>query len=223
MVARFSFANPAGAEGLANQFPRWNGAPQQQYPIIVVDEIVRGSSAFTSARWGFRPHWMRKMGDGPMPINAKSETVATSKMFGAAYRSRRGLMPIDGYFEWHDRFGTGKDKQPYAIAMRDGSPFALAAIWQDWRDPETGDVIKTFAVVTCPPNEMMAAIHDRMPVILAPEDYNRWMFDEDPADLMRPFPSGRMTMWKIDRKVGKVSNNTPDILDPIEGDDLFDR
>lgn len=222
MVARFSFADPAGAQGLANQFPRYNGAPQQSYPIIVVDEIERGSTAFTSARWGFRPRWMKKTGDGPMPINAKCETVATGKMFASAYRTSRALLPIDGFFEWHDIYGRGKDKQPYAIAMADGSPFALAAIWQDWRDSETGEVIKTFAIITCPPNAMMAKIHNRMPVILAPENYNRWMFDEDPADLMRPFDENRMTMWKIDRKVGKVSNDTPDIIDPITGDDLFD-
>lgn len=216
MVAKFPFADPAAAFSLSNQFPRFNGAPQQNYPIIVVDEVERGTAGFASARWGFRPHWMKKPGDGPMPINAKCETVATSKMFGSAYRSRRALLPIDGFFEWHDILSTGKNKQPYAIAMRDGSPFALAAIWQDWRDSATGDVIKTFAIVTCTPNDMVGQIHDRMPVIIAPENYEKWLFSGDPANLMRPYPAELMTMWKIDRQVGKVSNDTPDIIDPIE-------
>lgn len=221
MVGKFSFADPAGVEGLTNQFPRWNGAPRQMYPIIVVDELVRGTSAFKAARWGFIPRWMKDAGGGRQPINAKAEGIKTNGMFRAAYRSGRALMPIDGFFEWKDILGTGKNKQPYAIAMKSGQPFALAAIWDQWRDPETGEVIATFAVVTCEPNRMMAEIHNRMPVILKPEDYNRWLFDEDPDYLMKPFPEELMTMWKIGRDVGNPKNDTPDILDPLR-DDLFD-
>jgi len=116
--------------------------------------------------------------------------------------SKRCLIPIDGYFEWRDIHGTGKDKQPYAIAMKDGSPFALAGIFDIWRNPATGELVQTFCVVTCPPNELMATIHDRMPVILAPADYARWIGPELDPDLTKPFPSDLMTMWKIGRKVG---------------------
>lgn len=119
-------------------------------------------------------------------------------MFKKAYASRRCLIPIDGFFEWKDIFGTGKNKQPYAIAMKSGEPFALAGIWEKWRDPHTGEDIRTFCVVTCPPNEMMATIHDRMPVVLHQEDYERWLSTEpDSFDLMKPFPADLMTMWPI--------------------------
>nr|WP_269808450.1 SOS response-associated peptidase family protein [Sinorhizobium mexicanum] len=92
-----------------------------------------------------------------------------------------------------------------------------AGIWETWRNPETDEDIRTFCVVTCTPNEMMAAIHDRMPVILYREDYERWLsIEPDPFDLMKPFPAELMMMWRIGRKVGSPKNDTADILDPIE-------
>ncbi|EHK52794.1 hypothetical protein MAXJ12_33479 [Mesorhizobium alhagi CCNWXJ12-2] len=109
-----------------------------------------------------------------------------------------------------------------AIALKSGEPFALAAIWEMWREPKTGEDIKTFAVLTCEPNEMMATIHDRMPVVLHSSDYRRWLMDPDPSDLMKPFPADLMTMWRIDRKVGNYKNDTPDILDVAPPADLFE-
>jgi putative SOS response-associated peptidase YedK len=217
LMRNFSFAGRGDAEGLANRFPRFNGAPTQDYPIII-REIVREPDVlgpvFATARWG----WAKDVGTGrPPPINARSEGIATSGMFKHAYRSKRCLVPINGFFEWKDIYGTGKNKQPYAIAMKSGAPFALAGIWSSRRAPETGLDLKTFAIVTCSPNDMMAAIHDRMPVILLPEDYERWLSPEpDPYDLMKPFPAELMTMWKIGRDVGNVKNDRPDLLDPAE-------
>ncbi len=218
LVRGFSFADPSGVAGLGNAFPRYNGAPTLIYPIIVPDEALKGSAMFVSAKWGLIPSWQKEASSGrPPPINARSESIATNGMFKRAYASRRCLVPIDGYFEWRDINGTGKDKQPYAIAMKDGSPFALAGVYDDWRNPATGELLRTFCLVTCAPNELMATIHDRMPVILAPPDYARWIGPEqDPGDLMKPFPSDLMTMWKIGRKVGSPKNDTPDILDPLE-------
>ncbi|MBA8905479.1 SOS response-associated peptidase [Aminobacter ciceronei] len=218
MVRGFSFADPGDVGALDNSFPRYNGAPSLVYPVIVQDEAQKGSAMFVQAKWGLVPSWQKEAGTGrPPPVNARSETIATNGLFKRAYASRRCLVPIDGYFEWHDIHGTGKDKQPYAIAMKDGSPFALAGIVDLWRNPETGELLRSFAIVTCSPNELMATIHDRMPVILAPVDYQRWIGpDADPAELMKPFPAGLMTMWKIGRKVGSPKNDTPDILDPAE-------
>ena len=171
------------------------------------------------ANWGFIPYWAndRLSGGKRAPINARCETIAANGMFKEAYSRRRALMPITGYFEWKDIFGTGRNKQPYAIGMKDDSPFALAAIWDSWRDPDTRQEVRTFAVVTCEPNVMMARIHDRMPVILKREDWERWLSDEPhPRDLMKPFPSDLMKMWPVDGKVGNVNNDTADILDPVE-------
>ncbi len=176
---------------------------------------------FVSARWGLIPYWMKDPNGGYQPINARAEEVKTKPMFKAAYQKRRALMPIDGFFEWKDILGTDKNKQPYAIAMKSGEPLALAALWEMWKDPATGDNVRTFTVLTCEPNALMATIHNRMPVILSPSDYMTWLTDPDPEHLMKPFPAELMTMWKIGRDVGNPRNNRPDLLDEVK-DDLFD-
>ncbi|TLX14482.1 SOS response-associated peptidase [Rhizobium sp. MHM7A] len=221
LISNFPFAVKGGdIDGLGNRFPRWNGAPSQDYPIIVRD-IVRepdtSGPIFVSARWGLLPSWA-KSGGRPPPVNVRCETIASTGMFRAAYRSRRCLVPINGFFEWKDIHGTGKNKQPYAIAMKDGSAFALAGIWESWKD-ENGISMRNFAIVTCESNEMMAEIHDRMPVILHREDYERWLSPEpDPNDLMRPFPAELMTIWTIGRGVGSPRNDGPEILEEVEDD-----
>ena len=115
-------------------------------------------------------------------------------MFRDAYRRRRCIIPVDGFFEWKAIKGQ-KAKQPYAIAMKDGKPFGLGGLWENWKEPTSGEWIRTFAIVTTPANEMVAEIHDRMPLILASDAYGRWLSDEpDPRDLMRPFPAEPMRM-----------------------------
>lgn len=222
LLSNFAFAGKgAGIDGLGNRFPLWNGAPTLDYPIIIRDMVREPDTfgpMFVSARWGLMPSWA-KPGGRPPPINARREGIATNGMFRNAYKARRCLVPINGFFEWKDIHGTGKNKQPYAIAMKDGSPFVLAGIWETWKDPDTGIEIRNFAIVTCPPNEMMATIHDRMPVILHRKDYERWLSAEpDPDDLMKPFPADLMTMWPIGRDVGSPKNNRPDIIDPVDPD-----
>lgn len=228
LLREFGFADPGDTGALSNAFPRWNGAPSLEYPLIARDVVADGGIVgpiFRRARWGFVPHWAKdnKPGGRQPPINARAETIATSGLFKQAYRSRRCLVPINGFFEWKAIKGS-KQKQPYAIAMASGEPFCLAGIFSERKDPEHGFTIRTFAILTCAPNEMMATIHDRMPVILHRKDYERWIGDEeDPSDLLRPFPAELMTMWPIDRKVGSPKNNSPDILDEIEPEepDLF--
>jgi putative SOS response-associated peptidase YedK len=180
---------------------------------------IRNSTP-ASARWGFVPSWAKDEETGrPPPINARAEGVATSGMFKHAYKSKRCLVPINGFFEWKDIYGTGKNKQPYAIAMKSGQPFALAGIWSSRRDPETGLDRKTFPIVTCPLNELMATTHNRMPVILRPEDYERWLSPEpDPHDLTKPFPAELMAMWKIGKDIGSAKNNRPYLIEPIADD-----
>ncbi len=222
LMRAFAFARNERIGGLANQFPRYNGAPTQTYPIIIRD-VIRDPDlfgpVFVSARWGLIPRWAKdaKASGRPPPINVRCETISTNGLFKAAYRSRRCLVPIDGFFEWKDIYGTGRNKQPYAIALKSGAPFALAGIWEYWRDPQTGEDIRSFAIITCEPNEMMATLHDRMPVLLHPEDYERWISSaEDPRDLMKPFPAELMSMWKIGRNVGSPKNDSPDIIEEID-------
>jgi putative SOS response-associated peptidase YedK len=142
--------------------------------------------------------------------------VGTLPTFRDAYRLRRCILPVDGFYEWKAIKGQPA-KQPYAIAMKDGSPFGIAGVWENWKVPAAGEWIRTFAVITTGANELVAVIHDRMPAILAPEDYTRWLSDEpDPCDLMRAFPADLMRMWPISTRVNKPENDDPSIIEPIE-------
>lgn len=217
LLRSFATVDRGDVEPLDNTLPRFNGSPGQDYPIIVQEPDMPGAS-FMRATWGLIPRWVREARPKVKPINAKAETVATNGMFKHAYRSRRALMPIDGFYEWRATKGE-KVKQPFAIAMKDGSPFTLAAIWEKWRNPQTGLEDKTFAVVTSEANELVGEIHNRMPVIIAPEDRDRWLSEEpDPRDLLRPFPSELMAIWPISRRVNSPANNDESILDLFEED-----
>jgi putative SOS response-associated peptidase YedK len=153
---------------------------------------------------------------GRKPINAKCETVRTLPTFRDAYRRRRCLLPVDGFFEWRAIKGQ-KAKQPFAIAMKDGSPFGLGGLWENWKDPASGEWIRTFAIIMTDANELVAEIHDRMPLIIPPGDYARWLSDEaDPADLMRRFPAEPMRIWPISTRVNKPENDDPSIVEPIK-------
>lgn len=215
LINNFTFAHRKEGDGLDDLPPRYNGSPGQEYPIIIHEEDVEGP-VFVSARWGFIPTWMKDSNGGHKPINAMSEKVATNGMFRNAYKSRRALMPIDGFFEWKAIKGS-TIKQPYAIAMKSLQPFCIAGIWEYWFDHEVGRRIRTFCVLTCKPNDLVRTIHDRMPVILHPRDYQRWIanVEPDPADLLVPFPAELMTMWPVSTRVNKPQNNTPDVVEEI--------
>jgi putative SOS response-associated peptidase YedK len=120
---------------------------------------------------------------------------------------------VDGFFEWRAIKGA-RAKQPYAIAMKDGSPFGLAGLWENWRNPNTGESERTFAIITVPSNELVRQIHDRMPAVLEPAGYDRWLgLEPDPRDLLITYPSEPMTMWPISTRVNKPENDDPSLLD----------
>jgi len=124
-------------------------------------------------------------------------------------------MPIDNFFEWMKI--KGGPKQPYAIGMKSGEPFALAALWESWRHPVTGEIVRTFCVITTTANELVAQIHDRMPVIIPAHAYDRWLspVEPDPRDLLVPYPAAPMTMWPVSPRVNSHKNDDPSILDPL--------
>jgi putative SOS response-associated peptidase YedK len=123
---------------------------------------------------------------------------------------------VDGFYEWKAIKGQ-RARQPYAIAMKNGAPFGIAGLWENWKDPASGEWIRTFAVITTDANELVAEIHDRMPAILSPDDHMRWLSDEpDPRDLMRPCAADLMRMWPISTRVNKPQNDDPSITEPIE-------
>lgn len=200
--------------------PRYNGSPGQEYPLIVKAPEGPGSK-WIFARWGLIPSWIKEENPKLKPINARGEEIKSKPMFRSAYKSRRALMPITGFFEWQAITGQ-KTKKPYAIAMADDAPFCLAAIWEERQVPfELGRAShKTFAIVTCAANELVGQIHDRMPVIIAEKDQARWLSPQetDPAELIRPYPAHLMKMWPISTRVNSPRNDDPEILQPVDED-----
>jgi putative SOS response-associated peptidase YedK len=150
-------------------------------------------------------------------VNAKAETIITSPAYREAMKRRGCLVLADLFYEWQKL--DAKTKQPYAIGMKDGSIFAFAGLWETWKDKATGKALETYTVITTDPNELMELIHNRMPVIVSPRDYERWMVPGEPShlpiDLLRPYPAEEMTAWKVSPAVGNVRNNSPELCQPI--------
>ena len=125
-------------------------------------------------------------------------------------------MPADAFYEWHKL--DAKNKQPFAIAMKDGNPYAFAGLWEKWKDRKGGTELLTFTVITTDPNEVVQPMHDRMPVIIPERDYDRWLDVSDtqrlPIDLLRPYEADRMTAWKVGKQVGNVKNDNPELIEP---------
>lgn len=126
-------------------------------------------------------------------------------------------MPIDNFFEWKAIKGV-KPKRPYAIGMKSGEPFALAGIWENWQRPGTDEWVRSFAIITTNANELVGEIHDRMPVIIPPESYDRWLstLDLDPRDLLVSYPAGPLKIWPISTRVNKPENDDASILESAE-------
>lgn len=190
--------------------PRYNTAPSLRVPVVVADD---GGRRLVMARWGFRPAWMKE--NAPAPINAKAETLATSRMFQESLRRRRCLVPADGFYEWKAVAGQ-KRKQPWYVKVRDGL-FAFAGLWT----PGAGaGVPPTCAIITTAPNELLAEIHNRMPAILERSDEDRWLDPRvtDTAELsscLRPLPSERMEAYPVSTLVSSPGNEGPELVEPL--------
>jgi putative SOS response-associated peptidase YedK len=183
---------------LSNYPRRWNGAPSQEL-MVIRENHKTGERSLDLLQWGVIPHWCKDPTGGRKPINAKSETVARLRTFGEAYQRRRCILPVDGFYEWR---ATKQGKQPYAIAMNDRSAFGIAALWENWKDPATREWVRTFVVLTTPSNDLISLIHDRMPAILNPAGYRRWLgLEPDPRDLLVSFPSEQLAIWPISTRV----------------------
>jgi putative SOS response-associated peptidase YedK len=196
--------------------PSYNVAPQSVQPVVR-QGLDTGQWEFALLRWGLVPFWAKDAKIGYSTINARAEEAAAKPAFREAVRKRRCLIPADAFYEW--MHSDPKNKQPFAIALRSGEPCAFAGIWERWR-PREGEALETFSILTTDANEVVEPIHNRMPVILEPKDYERWLEpgspERPPVDLLRPFPAGRMTAWPVSDRVGNVRNNDPELLVPRE-------
>lgn len=195
--------------------PSYNVAPQTFQPIVrLLPET--GERELTVMRWGLVPYWARDARVAFTTINAKAETVSTSPAFREPWKRRRCLVPAEWFYEWQ-KLG-GKQKQPYAVAMKDGAMFAFAGLWDVWKEKATGQELRTYTILTTDANELTRPIHNRMPVIVARQDYDRWLAPVQPAqlpiDLLKPYPAEEMRIWKVGLAVGNVRNNSPDLVEP---------
>jgi putative SOS response-associated peptidase YedK len=165
-------------------------------------------------RWGLVPFFTKQLSDvkGISTINARAETVEKSPSFRTPFKKRRCLVPADGFYEWKKL--DPKTKQPFAFRMGDGAPFAFAGLWDAWKDAN-GIWLQSFSIITTDANELMAPVHNRMPVILHAKDYARWLDREaerPPMDLLRPYESEEMAAEPCNKAVGNVKNNGPGML-----------
>ena len=192
--------------------PRYNIAPTDQIPIIRVDPRDN-TRELVMARWGLVPWWSKELPKVPH-INARAETVHTLRMFKEAFAKRRALIPATGFFEWEKR---ADGKQPYRFQREDLEPFAFAGLWEFAR--VDGKDILSATIIVGKPNPLAAAIHDRMPVILEPDDYDRWFDAETLIDelraLLKPYPAERMRAIAVDRRVNNVKNDDETCIEAI--------
>jgi putative SOS response-associated peptidase YedK len=190
----------------------YNVAPQSVQPVVRL-ERDSGEPEFALMRWGLVPFWAKDAKIGYLTMNARAEEAATKPMFREALKKRRCLVPADAFYEWAKR--DAKTKQPYAIGLKSGEPYAFAGLWESWR-PKEGEALESFTILTTDANEVLEPIHNRMPVILDRKDYLRWMepasTERLPVDLMRPYPAERMTSWPVSQRVGNVRNNDEELL-----------
>lgn len=192
--------------------PRYNVAPTQ--PVTVV--VLRGDEGrFVELhRWGLVPAWADSAAAGARMINARAETVATSPAFRASFRRRRCIIPADGFYEWRRE---GKIKKPFLIHARDDRPLAVAGLWAPWRDPASGEWLLSAAVVTTTSNAAVGELHDRMPAILAEDEWPLWLdpMIGDPGllrDLLHPADDALLRLDAASPLVNNANNEGPELL-----------
>jgi putative SOS response-associated peptidase YedK len=197
-----------------NLRPRYNVAPTQTVPVVRRSHRDGGGRELALARWGLIPSWAKDASIGNKLINARAETVAEKPAFRGAFRERRALVPADGFYEWRKREGGGP-KQPLLIRRRDGEPFAFAGLWEHWRGPE-GEV-ETCTILTTEANAALAPIHDRMPVILDPASYDRWLDPAQPRaeELLQPCPDEWLEAFPVSTRVNNVRNDVVELIAPM--------
>ncbi len=221
------FAKIFGAEDRADDpGGHYNLAPMRKASVVVQREERRAIVPYT---WGFVPTWAKDPRVGSRMINARAETIATSGAFRSAFQKRRCIVPADAFYEWHR---IGRDpSQPYVIRREDGRPLALAGVWSLWREPdapEGAEPLRTFSIVTSAANEILAPIHDRMPVILPEEAWERWLGVEpvevsELQGLLVPAPAAGLIRFPVARYVSNVRNDGPILVEPIDPAEAIDR
>jgi putative SOS response-associated peptidase YedK len=222
MCGRFTLTDPDqrlvaqfDLPGIPDLKPRYNIAPTQ--PVAVVRVAAEGAiREMVLLHWGLIPFWAQDQEIGARLINARAETAAEKPAFRHAFRRRRCLVVADGFYEWQKQDGA---KQPYFIRLRDSSPFAFAGLWERWEGPDAA-VIESCTLLTTEPNDLLGQIHNRMPVILHPEDYGLWLNPgvqqpEQLQPLLHAYPAEEMEAFPVSRRVNSPDNDDARCIEPL--------
>lgn len=235
MCGRFASSTPIAV--LAEQFmvtevkaeeheARYNVAPTDDVYAVV---SRHGGRRLGSLSWGLLPSWSKDASSSRRMINLRAETVTGKAGFRRLLERRRCVIPADGFYEWK-QMGPGRPKQPFFITSRDRKPLALAGLWAAWREPDeeaddgeedASQWVRSCTIITTEPNELVAPLHDRMPVVLAEEAWDVWLDEETDVEvlgrLLAPYPSELLEMWPVGRDVNSVANDGPELVEPLEG------
>lgn len=203
-----------------NWGPRFNAAPTQDLPVLL--RSPEGERRLGPMRWGLVPFWADDPSVGSRMINARSETAPSKPAFREAFRRRRCVAVMDGFYEWRPRDVDGSSrplKIPFWIHRPDRRPFGVAALWERWRSPEGGDPLVTFTILTVAASPWMRALHDRMPALLGADGVAAWLDgDADPdalGALLRPAPDDQLEAWEVSRDVNRPGNDDPGLIEPL--------
>ena len=199
--------------------PSYNVAPRADVPVVAERH---GERVLDIVRWGLVPSWAKDRSIGDRLINARAETLTTSNAFKRAFERRRCIVPADGFYEWQAIEGQ-RTKQPWFFRRRDGEPLAFAGLWEIWHDRAEGDDaprVRSCTIITTTPNELLAPIHDRMPVVLAEDAWDTWLSVDNRdvatlAPLLAPMPARELEAWTVSTLVNKADNNGPELLDRV--------
>jgi len=192
------------------EVPNFNVCPTQRIAVVTSEE---GRRLYRPMRWGLIPPWYKAPNEGPLLINARSETVAEKPAFRTAVRERRALVPASGFYEW-DR-SDPKKPLPWYVTRADGEPMVFAALWQAWGQGE--ERVSTVAILTCAANAQMSRVHDRLPVILEPEDWSLWLGEQGKgaARLMEPVPDGALAMKRVGTEINSSKARGEGLIVPV--------
>lgn len=223
MCGRYTLSSPA--DDLALLFdlselmalpPRYNVAPTQEAAVVRVPAPGE-PRRLDLLKWGLIPYWAKEAAIGNRMINARAESVAEKPAYRFSFKKKRCLVPATGFYEWKKE---GKAKQPYLIRRADGKPFAFAGLWSTWNDPERGEPVETFTILTTDANDLLLPIHNRMPVIIDPKDFELWL---DPKmenaatlqPLLIPHAVDGFEAFPVSRAVNSPAHDAPDCIEPL--------
>jgi putative SOS response-associated peptidase YedK len=196
--------------------PRYNIAPSQIIPAVLE---TKGERIVSGLKWGLIPSWAKDDSFASKTINARAETLAEKASFKNAFKSRRCIIPASGFYEWAKKGASAK--QPFYFYLKDKDVFGFAGLWEEWTDKESGELVETCTIITTEANELLEPVHDRMPVILKPDDYDRWLDEkfkdtEKLQDLLVPFPAEEMVSHAVSKAVNAPTYDSPELIKELD-------